>query len=374
MKLARITSWALVWLFAWTVYVHAADEATLLAGLATDDPVALENAITAIERAPTTNELADVLFAAGRACEDRLHDPARALAIYDRIVKELPDAGISIAAGRRIERLGGIRKHAREAAELAHLIADADQLPRADVIARTDALIAATWPGAVDAALWLGDWLCRTSQFAAGQARYAIVIDRWPSSEQSRLAKRNATSCAIDAHDWDLAGKLVARLPTDDEVDRAVRDDLAANIERGRMRDTLYRASSIGLVAALALLLASLADAMLRGGLRRPALRPPVEVVFLAPVAALIIVGSMASHFAVAPAVTRISLAGVAVTWVSGAALDLLRTRNRPVRVRAVIHALACAIGVLSIGYIAVTNQGLIEMFEATMKHGPGTH
>src|SRR5512138_2503153 len=103
---------ALVVLFAWRL--AAADEASLLAGLETDDPVALANAITAIERAPTTPGLADVLFAAGRACEDRLHDPARALAIYERIVRELPDAGISIAAGRRITQLAGVREHAQE--------------------------------------------------------------------------------------------------------------------------------------------------------------------------------------------------------------------------------------------------------------------
>ena len=72
-----------------------ADEASLLRGLDTDDPRALADAVTAIERAPATPELADVLFAAGRACEDRLYDPARALAIYERIVRELPDAGVS---------------------------------------------------------------------------------------------------------------------------------------------------------------------------------------------------------------------------------------------------------------------------------------
>src|SRR5688500_18481423 len=124
---------ALIWLVAWTLIAHpplarAAGEAELLAGLATDDPAALATAIAAIERAPATPELADVLFAAGRACEDRLHDPARALAIYERIVRELPDAGISIAAGRRIEQLAGVREHAREAAELAALIAEADRL------------------------------------------------------------------------------------------------------------------------------------------------------------------------------------------------------------------------------------------------------
>src|SRR5688572_6520563 len=100
---------ALACIVVWTTTLHAAGEADLLAKLATDNPAALADAITAIERAPTTPELADVLFAAGRACEDRLHDPARALAIYERIVRDAPDAGISIAAGRRAEQLRGVK-------------------------------------------------------------------------------------------------------------------------------------------------------------------------------------------------------------------------------------------------------------------------
>src|SRR5262245_15627227 len=151
----RAWFFALVWLFAWTLHARAGDETTLLVGLQTDDPAALSSAVNAIEHAPTTPELADVLFAAGRACEDRLHDPARALAIYERIVRELPDAGISIAASRRIAQLQGVRAHAREAAELADLIANADKLQHEDVVRRIDALLAVPWPGASDAALWL---------------------------------------------------------------------------------------------------------------------------------------------------------------------------------------------------------------------------
>ncbi|HEY5925903.1 MAG TPA: hypothetical protein VIV11_29650, partial [Kofleriaceae bacterium] len=321
MKRAVLT---LVLLIAWTA--HAADEQSLLSGLATDDPAALAAAITAIERAPTTPDLADVLFAAGRACEDRLHDPARALALYERIVRELPDAGISIAAGRRIEQLRGVREHAREAAELAQLIADADKLARADVVRRAEALIAAPWPGAADATLWLADWQCRTTRFADAQAGYERVVARWPASTHSQLALRNAAGCAIDAHDWTLAERLARRLPVLDEVDRAVRDDLLEAAARGRLRDALYVASWIGLALAISVLLASLAEAIWRGGRRRPALRPPIEVMFLAPVAAVIIFASFTAHRAIAPAVLRISLVGLALAWLSGAALDLLRT------------------------------------------------
>lgn len=375
MKATRIVVlWTLLLLAVSGARAYAGDERTLLDRLATDDPVALENAIRAIEQAPTTPELADVLFAAGRACEDRLHDPARALAIYDRIVRELPDAGISIAAGRRIDQLRGVRGHAREAAELATLVANADKLPRDEVLQRTEALIAAPWPGAPEAALWLADWQCRTSDFTAAQARYAQVLARWPESPQSRLALRNGAGCAIDAHDWSLAERLARQLPTDNEIDRAVREDLLEGAARGRRRDALYVASWIGLALSLGLLLASLGDAIVRGGRRRPALRPPIEVLFLAPVAAVIVAASFTAHRAIAPAVLRISLVGLALAWISGATLDLVRSRGRAVRARAVAHVLACAIGVVAVGYIAITRDGLLDMLAETVQFGPGNH
>ena len=46
--------------------------------LATDDPHALDVAVTEISRAH--GELADEVYAAGRVCEDKLQDPMRALA------------------------------------------------------------------------------------------------------------------------------------------------------------------------------------------------------------------------------------------------------------------------------------------------------
>jgi tetratricopeptide (TPR) repeat protein len=367
-----MTRWLVVLVVAWSLRAHAANEQQLLAGLATDDPAQLREAIAAIERAPATPELADVLFAAGRACEDRLYDPARALAIYERIVRELPDAGISIAAGRRIEQLKGVRAHAREAAELATLTGDADRLPRADVIRRAEALVAASWPGAVDAALWFADWSCRTRQFAAAQQRYVTIATRWPDTEQARLARRNAASCAIDAQDWPLAKQLASALPHGDEADRAVREDLLGAAERGAFRARLYTLSWLGLALAFALLLASLVEAMVRGGLHRPALRPPIEVVFLLPVAAVIAGASFTAHRAAAPAVLWISVGGLVLAWLSGTALDLLRTRQRPVRARAIAHVLVVMLGVISVGYIAVTRDGLLDSLAETVKFGPG--
>jgi hypothetical protein len=368
--LAAVAKRAVALVFLCVVAIAHADNASLLAGLDTDDPVALAAAVAAIEQSPTTPDLADTLFAAGRACEDRLHDPARALAIYERIVRELPDAGVSIAASRRIEMLRDVRGHAREAAELATLMADADKLPAADIDRRTEALIAAPWPGAVEAALWLADWQCRTRRFAEAQARYREVAARWPGTEAAALAPRNAAGCALDARDWGLAQQLALAVPASDPADAVIRDALLASAARGRLRARIYTASWVALVLAVAALVASAAEAILRGGLRRPALLPPVEVLFLGPIAVVVAIGTSLTAATIAPAVVRISLGGLALAWLSGATLDLLRTRGRAVRLRALVHVILCAAGVLAIAYVALTRDGLVDLLAETLKGG----
>ncbi|HST41707.1 MAG TPA: hypothetical protein VLK58_19465, partial [Conexibacter sp.] len=68
----------------------------------------VEHAITAITRLPAGEADPDLLFAAGRACEDRLLDPAHAVAIYERVVAEHPGARVATAAAHRIAVLRGL--------------------------------------------------------------------------------------------------------------------------------------------------------------------------------------------------------------------------------------------------------------------------
>lgn len=349
-----------------------ADTTALLRALDTNDGAQLSAAVVAIERAPVEPGLADVLFSAGRACEDRLYDPARALALYERLVREFPDAGVAIAAGRRIEHLRAARSHAREAGQLAELAATADKLPPADVERRATELASAQWPGAVDAALFLADWLCRMRRFDDAQRRYAMLIAAYPDAEEVHLARRNAAGCAIEAKDWVLADRLAGQLVGGDEIDEAVRVDLLSSIATGRRRDWLYAASWIGLLVAGVLLLASLGEAIVHGGVRAPAWQPPVEVLYIAPVALVVVIASIVIDAVIAPAVVKISVAGFVAAWVSGATLDLLRQRERGVRTRALVHVLACGVLVLSIGYIAMTRDGLLDLLSETVRFGPG--
>lgn len=333
-----------------------ADTTTLLRGLDTDDPQALSAAVTEIEKSPTTRELADVLFAAGRACEDRLLDPARALHLYERIVRELPDASVAIAAARRIETLRDVRGHEAEARAFALVVANADTWPAAVIVARTTSLAHAV----PSAAPWLADWLCGKRIFDAAQALYARLPE----------GNRNAAGCAIDAGNFELARQLASTLP-DANADAAIKRDLLAAAARGQTRARLYDVSWIALVVACIALLASLVEAIVRGGRRLPLLRPPIEVLFLAPLALVVLATTYATQRTIWPAVARISVVGLVLTWISGATLDTLRARGRSIRLRAIAHVIAVAAAVLAVGYIAVMRDGLMDMFVETLRYGP---
>ena len=92
---------------------------------------------------------------------------------------------------------------------------------------------------------------------------------------------------------------------------------------------------------------------------------------FLGPVAAVLAAVAFTAHRAIAPAVALISVGGIVVAWLSGATLDLLRVRSRPVRLRAVIHGATCIVGVAALGYIAMMRGDLLEMLVETVRFGP---
>lgn len=352
----------------------ASAEPSLLDGLATEDPQALAAAVTAIEHAPTTPDLADALFGAARACEDRLLDPARALVLYERILAELPETRVAQAASRRAEQLraelGPHHEHAHEAAAFAQLIAAADTLPTDELLRRADALAAAPWPGAPDVALWTAEVLRRQRRFSLALPRYAEIVRRWP--ERAASARLGGAGTAIEAHDWALAEQLIDTLPAADPADRLIRDNLVADLDTGRRAARGYLVAWIALGLAVLALLGSLVEASLRGGPRRPSLRPPTEVLFLAPVAVVLVVIAFAARAVVAPAVAQISIAGIVFAWLSGTTLDLLRVRGRGVRIRSIVHALACGAGAIAIGYIAIVHGELLELLAETVQAGPG--
>jgi tetratricopeptide (TPR) repeat protein len=344
--------------------------------LITDDPQRIAAAVEEIERAPAnTPELADTLFAAARACEDTLADPARALRLYDRILAEQPDARVAAAAARRAQilraQVGTREEHAREAADFARLVAAAERLDPGEVVRRGDALVAAEWPGAPEAALWLADWLRRHERLDEAAARFDAVLARWPDSAHARIALRGGAGAAIEAHDWERAEALASRLPHADDADDVVRQDLLDGAARGRRRARYVVLAWIAVIAAFAGLAGSLAEATLRGGRTRLRWRPPVEVMFLAPIAAVLLGVAFTAHRLIAPAVATVILGALGMAYLSGATLDTLRARGRSIEMRALLHIVGCTFATLALVYLALMRDDLLDIVLETVRFGP---
>lgn len=341
---------------------------------AAGDRAAVEQAVAAIERAPALPDLDHALFRAGQACEDALADPARALALYERIVRDFPTAGIAIAAGRRAELLrgqvGGGGEHAAEAAQLAQLVAGADRLDPGEIDRRARALADAAWPGAPDAALWHAEWLRRSGRFAEAAARFDAITARWPGTPQARDARRGAAGTALDAGAWERAEALARGLPADEPADRVMREELLDAAGRGRLRARWYTISWIVAAGMLAALAASLAEALYRAPKPRR-VRVPSELIFLAPIAAVLVGVALTTHDTIAPAVTVVSLGGLLCAGLSGAALDLLRAHGRPLRRRAALHVAASFLAVCALVYIVLMRDDLLDLVIETVRFGP---
>jgi hypothetical protein len=346
-----------------------------LDALGAEDVREVDRAVSAISVAPAVSP--DVLFAAARACEDRLLDPGRAAAIYARIVRDHPDARVSVAAARRLaalrEVLGAHDEAAVPAAALAHLIAQADDRPAVEVYARAVALSVAPWPGAPAATRWLADWLRRAERCPLARVHYARVIARWPGTAEAMAALRGATGCALDERDWASAEAWARQLASADPADRAVRDDLLRLAARGRLRDRTYLAAWVIAIAVMIGLAAALAASVRQRarGARRAVLRPPIEVVFLAPVAAVLIGVALTAHRAIAPAVATISLGGLVLAYLSGAQLEALRWCGRARGWRSAGHVGLCLVGVAALVFIAFTRDDLIDLLIETVRFGP---
>jgi tetratricopeptide (TPR) repeat protein len=100
--------------------------------------------------------------------------------------------------------------------------------------------------------------------------------------------------------------------------------------------------------------------------------RPPVEVIYFVPIAA--VVGAIAStgNPLVAKAVIWIFVGAALIAWVSGATLEAAR-RRAAIGVRhAVIHAFVVGVAVLAAVYLAIDHARLLDLVAETWRTGPG--
>nr|MBA3397879.1 hypothetical protein [Deltaproteobacteria bacterium] len=155
-------------------------------------------------------------------------------------------------------------------------------------------------------------------------------------------------------------------------TDPLTRAGLVLDLAIAERRATVRRIVGAGVVLLLGFAIATLRR---RAGswraTARTLARPPTEVLYALPIAAVVGVIALTGNPLVGKAVVYILLAGLAIAWLSGSALEVARRRG-PLKSRTtVLHALFVVIGVLAILYLILDHVRLLDLVGDTWRTGP---
>lgn len=340
-------------------------EQTFQTALATGDIDALER--LGAER-PTTRWTDDAWSEAGRLAL-RANDAARARHAFEQVVALGTDPQLVRRAKGELGRLAAATGASGEwtaiAAEhdrlVARLYANGD--PRAALSALGELVRANPgYPRRVTAMMTLASVWEREGEGATAiawlrDARAAAS----PGLEQLRM-HAELIRTLVRTGELATAHDELAALQGPSTLVTALRERL----ERAEMRRTVR-----WLVLALLALLAVAAIVMLRrvagswrGAVRR-LVRPPSEAIYLLPIAAVMVFVAYTGNPLVARAVRTIVIAGLVVSWVSGAILA-----ERVSLRRALLHAACAVLAVGAVTYLAVDDGHLIDFVLETWRAG----
>lgn len=340
---------------------------------AAGDPTAID-ALEALGAARPVTRWTDDAWRAAAQLAERSRDYARARRDLEQVIATSDDEHAVRRARTDIERLaaiaGGAGEWGRVAAaheELAQQIArPGDPVP---ALRELEALVRAnpTYPRAAPAMLALarGWQLEGDADRALGWLRHA---DAAATTASDRLrARADLVRAQIRLGELAEAREAIDKLPD---------PSLAVQLRRSLARAELRRVIRWGVMGVLVVVAAAAAFALARvaGSWRRiPRLliRPPTEVWYLAPIAALLAAVAQTGNPLVARAVLAIAIAGTIVAWISGRILD----GTRELRLRGMlVHATLAMVAVVGAVYLAVDHDRMIDLLIETWRGGHALH
>ena len=307
----------------------------------------------------------DALFELARLEEERLGDPAEAARDYQRLARDYPQSRLATRAQRRAEALAkelgaGGPANADAAAEWGRIFYGFAGRPRAETIQRVEEFLARhpDFPDLGHATYWLATLLGAEGRVADALVRLRDVETRFATTDWAARARRTEGDLLLGAGDLDGAEAAFRAVDATEGLRRVA-------ALRWRSRAAVLCWIVIGLAGAGALVAIRRAS-----GSFRPLLRAPAELLYLLPVAGIFAAAAMTENVVLGHAVEIICAGGLAAAWLSGAALDAARARGRLSFARAALHAVVAAAAVLSVAYIAVTRERLVDQLVETVRFG----
>jgi len=328
----------------------------------------------AARSAETASQAADALFSAATIYEERLGKPEQAGELYRRIVSDYPDARVALASRRRLtnlEKLGSGGPGAQALGEWKLFLQGAALLEREEAAAQARNFLSehSSWVGRAIVHRWLADYARERGDFVEARRELELAMEHTGDQADRFSLAVQVVDIALLEGELTRAREVLSTLEALSGDQRQVLDDLSQRLGTQEGRRSWRLSALVAVTVSFALLLGSLMQ--LAGGGRRGmrALWPaPTEVLFMLPLAALLVAMSLAAHQSLGPAVGTISAAGLGYAWVSGAGLRIRRVG----RSRVIAHALVIALGVSGSVYVAVERGQLIDQIRETVRFGPG--
>lgn len=316
---------------------------------------------------PDDDVAPEALFEAAQIHDEQLGEPARARELYGELLRRYPQSRLyRRAQGREAELAAGLRTGAAPYTELQDILR---RFREPDTAARLQRLLAAH-PGfsmGDRARYLLGSALLDAGRPAEAEAALRDLLARHPGGEWAPRALQLLGQLALGRGDFREARARYAALG-------GYGGPLwsAASAQGLELTARAERRAWLGRGAALYLALYLLALA-LRG--RRRLWPPPLEVLYLLPVGAfLVLAAALGGGGPLLQAILRITLGGAALTWLGGAAARVGAESPDPRRalpLRALLGAALRLLGALSLGYLVVYHGGLAEVVLETLRQGP---
>jgi len=357
----------------------AADQAAFSAAtqrLGDGDLVGARAALEALAAAAPDGRWADDALAEAANLAEQQGDRAGARRLWQRVVDEHPDGRLARRAAARLATLieagGADGAWDAVASEYARLVraASAAEDPHA-VLREVGALIDsnAGYPRAFDASLWLGEAWGRIAERGLAATWLDRAIGLAVTSDQRFRASEARAQLYADEGDFAAASRLLRGLDGLGRLDARARDRALAEIATRKWRGQVGQGARV----ALALGMLALAGLLRRrtGSWRRAARGlwpPPVEVVYLAPVAFGIALVAEGGNPLAARAVDVILGGGLAIAWVSGVALRTRATRLSTVGLLG--HVIAVGLATVAVAWIAVMHDQLLDLLIETWRNG----
>jgi TolA-binding protein len=324
---------------------------------------------------PTDPFAADALFEAAVLAEERLHDPAHALTLYQRILRDYARSRLERRARARVDFLSSsLRTGEAPLREYQDVLANFSTRPPAESIARMERLLAAHPDFALaDRALyWLAGTLAAQHRDADALARWDELTRRFPSSEWTgRGQKARGDFLLARGHPYAARAVFEAlRAHPTDALARAAADEGLRNVHTALTR------LAEALVAGAYLLAFVVAHVWWLVRRKRLA-RVPIEALYYAPVALVFVLAAATENRAIAWATFAIAAGGGVVVWLSGAA-SAARERERESEGAGAMRgrerfarAAAAAVAVAAVMLLAVHATGLTDLVIETIQSGP---